>query len=158
MLCTLRIDFNTDNDVSVAVVVELVVAGIGEVDPEAGPCAVEDLDGRVNPHLGVPQPLPVHVEVIPREGQPAGMVSLDAVGGAVQHEAPGQQDGEDNIRHRGRDPHNLPTRLHSLEQGDVEEAVDDPDADDQLPLWIPQVMDSFAVLQPQHSKAGSIQE
>ena len=45
---------------------ELVVAGIGQVDPEAGPGAVEDLDGGVNPHLGVPQPLPVNMQVIPR--------------------------------------------------------------------------------------------
>ena len=139
---------------------ELVVAGIGQVDPEAGPGAVEDLDGGVNPHLGVPQPLPVNMQVIPRVAsmKEYSLGSLDAVGGTVQHEAPGQQDGEDDIRHGGRDPHHLPTGLHPLEEGDVEEAVDDPDADDQLPLWITKVVDSAAILQPQHSKADRWRE
>ena len=39
------------HDISVAVVVELVVACIGEMNPKTGPCAVEYLDGSVDPHL-----------------------------------------------------------------------------------------------------------
>ena len=37
--------------ISVAVVVELVVACIRQMDPKASACAVEYLDGSVDPHL-----------------------------------------------------------------------------------------------------------
>ena len=39
------------HDISVAVVVELVVAGVGQVDAKACSSAVENLDGCVYPHL-----------------------------------------------------------------------------------------------------------
>ena len=78
------------HDVPVAVVVEFVVAGVSKVDPKACPSAVEDLNGSVYPHLfmrkfvlglethgyrdwagrrvelhlGVCQPLPVHIQVV----------------------------------------------------------------------------------------------
>ena len=39
------------HDIPVAVVVELVVAGVGQVDAKARSSAVENLDGCVYPHL-----------------------------------------------------------------------------------------------------------
>ena len=39
------------HDISVAVVVELVVACVSEMNPKTSPCAVEYLDGSVDPHL-----------------------------------------------------------------------------------------------------------
>ena len=39
------------HDVSVAVVVELVVACIGEMNPKTSASAVEYLDGSIDPHL-----------------------------------------------------------------------------------------------------------
>ena len=71
------------HDVSVAVVVELVVACIGEMNPKTSASAVEYLDGSIDPHLlqlildwsfsnaiqkqylGVTQPLPVYMEIVP---------------------------------------------------------------------------------------------
>ena len=44
---------------------------------------------------------------------------------------PGEEDGEDNIGHRGRDPHNLPARLHPLILDDHDQDHEnDPDDDD----------------------------
>ena len=50
----------------VAVVVEFVVAGVGQMDPEAGAAGVEDLDRRVDPDGGLGQDLEVRHKVILR--------------------------------------------------------------------------------------------
>lgn len=86
-----------DNIPPVAVVVELVVAGVSQVDAEPGSDRVEDLDGGVNPDRLFVQLAEVRHQV-----------EVDAFHGPREHQASAQQDGQQHVRHGGRDPHHLP--------------------------------------------------
>ena len=123
---------------------ELVVAGVRQVNSKPGPHAVENLYSGVCPDPGDQQLLPVHGEV---EG--------DAVHRALQHEAPHQQDGQHHVGHGGGDPDNLPGGLDSLEERDVEETVDHTNTDDQRPLGAPEIVDTIAILNPQNLQAAT---
>ena len=83
-------------------------------------------------------------------------VISEAVHSPVKHEAPDQEDGQHHVGHGGGDPDHLAAGLDPLEEGDVEEAVDRGDAENQLPLRRAQLINTRAVLHPQHPQAEAI--
>lgn len=90
------IDAAGEDRVSVAVVVEFVVAREGQQRAETGTQREEDLGGGVYPHFRVVQLVPLGGEVV-----------ADAVGGAGESHPSAQQDDQDDVGSYGGYPHRL---------------------------------------------------
>ena len=82
--------------VPVTVVVKLVVAGVGQVDPESRPHRVEDLDGGINPDLALLESLQVRHQV-----------EVDPVRGSRQHQTSYQEDEQQGVRHGSSNPNHF---------------------------------------------------